>query len=436
MRLAEAEAAARGLGYVYLWTRVPEFYAGLGYREARAVPLRRGSAAKLPEPAVLALEAALLKRLPPAPPEREDGDVWMRRRMLDRCADGAADVPAAALAAALGGGAVAAGVSAFPWERQVGPSCGCAAVTMAAAALAAAAAPEIAGVGFEAAPADAAPQAGALAAALALGSTDGELFDARDLARVAAARGLRGAVAAAATADAWRAAIAASLAAGAVVAFAYDRGEASDGYAPVKRRGHRAHYAVAVGIHGDAVACLHGLSRRPLVATCAELQASNAQIAEVDPDEAAWAAAAELNLADRLVVLSRPRPACARVALSVRKAGGLLFPSKVVLRWSFELGGAARAVALTASLRKKTREIEVDGEALSRGDGAAFRDDRASRFSWTRHGHRFALEERLDLPKGAEAARRFRLSVDDVPFDVGAGGCVATVRGKRRTRGL
>ena len=96
----------------------------------------------------------------------------------------------------------------------------------------------------------------------------------------------------------------------------------------------------------------------------------------------------------------------------------------------------SRAVALTASLRKKTREIEVDGEALSRGDGAAFRDDRVSRFSWTRHGHRFALEERLDLPKGAEAARRFRLSVDDVPFDVGAGGCVATVRGKRRTRGL
>ena len=198
----------------------------------------------------------------------------------------------------------------------------------------------------------------------------------------------------------------------------------------------RHHYAVAVDADGDAVACLHGLSRRPLVATCAELQASNAQIAEVDPDEAAWAAAAELNLADRLVVLSRPRPACARVALSVRKVGGLLFPSKVVLRWSFELGGAARAVALTASLRKKTREIEVDGEALSRGDGAALRDARASRFSWTRHGHRFALEERLDLPKSAEAARRFRLSVDDVPFDVGAGGCVATVRGKRRTRGL
>ncbi|KAH8094196.1 hypothetical protein JL720_4189 [Aureococcus anophagefferens] len=255
-----------------------------------------------------------------------------------------------------------------------------------------------------AAPADAAPCRRARGGP-GLGSTDGELFDARDLARVAA----RAASAAPPPPPRRpaRAAIAASLAAGAVVAFAYDRGEASDGYAPVKRRGHRAHYA-----------------------------ASNAQIAEVDPDEAAWAAAAELNLADRLVVLSRPRPACARVSLSVRKAGGLLFPSKVVLRWSFELGGAARAVALTASLRKKTREIEVDGEALSRGDGAAFRDDRASRFSWTRHGHRFALEERLDLPKGAEAARRFRLSVDDVPFDVGAGGCVATVRGKRRTRGL
>ncbi|KAH8069183.1 hypothetical protein JL721_6001 [Aureococcus anophagefferens] len=130
-----------------------------------------------------------------------------------------------------------------------------------------------------------------------------------------------------------------------------------------------------------ARACQAALAPRSAAAT--SRWGVNAQIAEVDPDEAAWAAAAELNLADRLV---------------------------------------------------KTREIEVDGEA--RGDGAAFRDDRASRFSWTRHGHRFALEERLDLPKGAEAARRFRLSVDDVPFDVGAGGCVATVRGKRRTRGL
>ena len=124
-------------------------------------------------------------------------------------------------------------------------------------------------------------------------------------------------------------------------------------------------------------------------------------------------------------------PPCARVSLSVSQEGGIMSSSKVVLQWNFELGRDAHTIALTASLKKKKREIEVDGELLCRGDGTAFRSDSVSRFSFQRHGHSFALEERLDLPKGAEAARRFRLSIDDVPFDVSGDGCVATLKGKR-----
>ena len=124
-------------------------------------------------------------------------------------------------------------------------------------------------------------------------------------------------------------------------------------------------------------------------------------------------------------------PPCARMSLSVTNEGGLMKKSKVVLEWSFELGMRDHTIALTASLKGREREILVDNESLVRGDGTAYRDDKLSRFSWKRHGHAFALEERLDLPKRTEAARRFTLSIDDTPFEVSDQGCVATLKGKR-----
>ena len=68
-------------------------------------------------------------------------------------------------------------------------------------------------------------------------------------------------------------------------------------------------------------------------------------------------------------------------------------------------------------------DIEFDGEPLSLSDGVAHKDEKRSRFEWKRHGHNFALEERLDVPKRTEAARRFCLSIDGTPFQVGDGGC-------------
>ena len=329
--LVEAEAAERGFGYCYLWTRVPGFYERLGYRVARKVALHRASLAALPEGAVDALEAALAARRPPEPPEanaRADDEVWMRKRVLDRCpAAHRAPVSRECLVAAVGGEPATCGPGPFFWERQVGPSCGCAALTLAAAALLGAPAAAAAAKGsaplpggcrvdFDPGPPPSpATSEGALRAALRLdASTDGEIFDARDLARVAAAIGLGALVVEAPRHEDAARAVEAHLGRGGLVALAYDRGDACDDYAPALRRGHRAHYALIVAARradGNAlrVAALHGLTKWPLVADLAALLASNAQIDEIDPDEAAWIRPqTTLRLKDRLVLLAAPQP--------------------------------------------------------------------------------------------------------------------------------
>ena len=56
---------------------------------------------------------------------------------------------------------------------------------------------------------------------------------------------------------------------------------------------------------GLVVAGLHGLTKRPLVTSLAALQRSNAQLNEINPDEASWITpTTKLNLANRLILLS------------------------------------------------------------------------------------------------------------------------------------
>lgn len=124
---------------------------------------------------------------------------------------------------------------------------------------------------------------------------------------------------------------------------------------------------------------------------------------------------------------------CARVSLSVSSKGRIC-TSGTVLQWSFLIGTAQHRITLTAALKKRQRDIEFDGEPLSLSDGVAHKDEKRSRFEWKRHGHNFALEERLDVPKRTEAARRFCLSIDGTPFQVGDGGCAAEVRVKNEAR--
>ena len=152
--------------------------------------------------------------------------------------------------------------------------------------------------------ADVTADASVLHAAIERGySADGELFDVHHLALLAGeVCGLHATVvvlseqlqpsnASAASLSLARG-LAAWLEAGGLAIFPYD----SDGsHRPALKGGHSAHYALVCGAalargrrraadNGEAdirIVCMHGLSRRPLVVSSAELAASNAQLHEM-----------------------------------------------------------------------------------------------------------------------------------------------------------
>jgi len=150
-----------------------------------------------------------------------------------------------------------------PWERQVGPSCGLAALRMVAASAAVRANTDALDV--------------LLARAKAMGAStaDGEMFDIGDLASLASgALGLRCRVV-----DF----VAAPVSATCVVVLPYDKGPGAG--RPELRRGRSAHYGVVVAsaeVEGAGL-CLvvqHGASRCVVADTAARWAASNAQLVE------------------------------------------------------------------------------------------------------------------------------------------------------------
>ena len=163
--LAEAESVAKeaGFAYMYLWTHdAQDFYAKCGYATCETVSLLRPALATIDTDAVKRLEQMLAKRSEAAAGAggnqavesvvREDS-VWMRKRLLERCASVALSheqlVQAVRDAIASRKGAVSSGedadagmeatvamewrvkLAAFDWERQCGPCCGIAALRMA-----------------------------------------------------------------------------------------------------------------------------------------------------------------------------------------------------------------------------------------------------------------------------------------------------------------
>ena len=247
------------------------------------------------------------------------------------------------------------------WERQIGPCCGLAALRMARVALrnssdrAEAAAESAvssaallnvdggwsARIGGDvelqlAGNLDSAADESVLRAAIERGfSSDGEVFDIHHLATLAAdVCGLNATVVrvdadssnggansgATATAAATRlgAGLAAWVASGGLAVVPYDKHEAN--HMPVHRGGKMAHYLIVHGtasIEGAAetsapplrLICAHGLSRRPLVVTAAELYASNSQLLEMkqSTNTKKWVVGeAGVRLAQRLLLLSGP----------------------------------------------------------------------------------------------------------------------------------
>lgn len=276
---------------------------------------------------------------------REDS-VWMRLRLLERTAMiepltheqllvGVREAIETRCGSVCKDGASAANgtwelrLATFQWERQCGPCCGIAALRMArsrarvgaegnlvsggaGSALllkllaSAGASLELQVDGHAQEPGD----ASLLQAAISRGySSDGEIFDIHHLAQLAAdICGLTAGVVVDATASTagedddgnadsialdggplygtgalWHEVTVEWLKAGGLIIAPYDNDELH--YGPALRGGHRAHYALLVGLAQTSgkvfLLAVHGLSRRPLVMSPAELYASNTQLRDM-----------------------------------------------------------------------------------------------------------------------------------------------------------
>jgi hypothetical protein len=166
MSLLEIEAERLGFHYIYLWTKTAiGFYEKIGYQKCERVSLKRACLKKLASNEVESLEALLLKRhakinrnstslkastkqqrpketilLPPNDDENSElEDVWLRKRLVEHV--GSIHVP---LETRLEEMKIAFGshpksdeldwcyrVLLLPWQAQIGPSCGLAALRMA-----------------------------------------------------------------------------------------------------------------------------------------------------------------------------------------------------------------------------------------------------------------------------------------------------------------
>ena len=358
MAAAEAKAAAAGFGYLVLWTDDQQaFYASCGYAECESVTLLRPALATLGRASVEKLEALIASKASASAGDgggaesvARPGCTWMRKRLLESVGcvaldaaelrDGVrAELSARRRAAAAATEAPAAWALSVPaavsWERQVGPCCGIAALRMARATLAAMppSEPSLDDCGVElraAAGADGGSEVSILQEALQAGySSDGELFDihhlcdlaARCCALDAAVVSLDGA------SGAWEQILPSWLRGGGVGILPYDAEPGS--HAPCERNGHSSHYLLLLGTarrrgapEGDDDECvaagddcdgdalfvgLHGLSSRPLVASAAELAASNGQLNEVKPGQAGkWVVGEEgCRLRGRVLLLKR-----------------------------------------------------------------------------------------------------------------------------------
>lgn len=164
MTLLEKEATRLGYHYLYLWTQqqVVPFYLKLGYMETERVSLHRACLKTLQVEQVSKLEQMLSQKLqvragscclsrsetvllPPSDGmTQEDDDVWLRKRLIESV--GSIDVPLQervmemeeAICAYLEQGSLEIPSDCqwqyrlvrMPWQKQVGPSCGLAALRM------------------------------------------------------------------------------------------------------------------------------------------------------------------------------------------------------------------------------------------------------------------------------------------------------------------
>ncbi|KAJ1451017.1 hypothetical protein M885DRAFT_570419 [Pelagophyceae sp. CCMP2097] len=295
---AERTAADCGFGYVQLWTTDAEaFYAKAGYAQCDRVAIERPALANRNVSALegfLKLQQRSAGDVTAATPKDVEGAMWMKKRVRERCADAQIDVSRDALISALRADAplgqvhVAAGGAV--WERQVGPSCGLAALRSAGTALRRM--PPAPHLGaprhFEAPPfvdgrlqwdARALKAGDLLSAAVELGcSIDGEVFDIHALVALAQHAGHERVFVTADLDD-----IVAWLQEGGVCIVAYDRAK-SDGHRPVCTGGKGAHYLLLLGVETHPgppektrLVGLHGITRTPRVTPSTETASSNAE---------------------------------------------------------------------------------------------------------------------------------------------------------------
>eukprot|EP00980_Cylindrotheca_fusiformis_P019253 scaffold6572_cov106-Cylindrotheca_fusiformis.AAC.5 len=164
MSLLELEAERLGFHYIYLWTRTAiGFYEKIGYTKCERVSLKRACLKKLASNEVESLEAVLIKHratigdtpalrttnewhrqketilLPPGDDESGDAeDVWLRKRLVEQV--GSIHIP---LKNRLEEMKIAFDahprsnelewcyrILLVPWQAQIGPSCGLAALRM------------------------------------------------------------------------------------------------------------------------------------------------------------------------------------------------------------------------------------------------------------------------------------------------------------------
>ena len=60
----------------------------------------------------------------------------------------------------------------------------------------------------------------------------------------------------------------------------------------------------------------------------------------------------------------------------------------------------------------------MDDREVPKGSGELYRDDKVSSFQWKEAGHTFRIDELLTVPRTMEPARRFRLSINGVGFEI------------------
>ena len=168
MELVEAEAKRLGYHYLYLWTKdAAPFYRRCGYMVCERVSLHKPCLAGLEQSQLAGLERMLAGRLSKKPVGTESAaepaatlfadvagaeDVWLRKRLAESVAS--VEIPLAEQESQIKAGLEARGLlapverakssaandpepgwcyllNAVPWQRQIGPSCGLAALRMA-----------------------------------------------------------------------------------------------------------------------------------------------------------------------------------------------------------------------------------------------------------------------------------------------------------------